>query len=158
LRIMIIEETVVEESVLKLAKKVADDLRVEVVGVNLLGKGRKLLKITIDKDEGVTLDDCERFSRNLDLLLETEDTIKGSYTLEVSSPGLDRPLTLLKDFERNMGKLVRVITRDRVDNQNFFIGRIKSINGDRIGLNVGGHTIEIIFNNISKARLEMEIR
>jgi ribosome maturation factor RimP len=156
---MFIKEAAVEESVLKLARQVADDQRVEVIGVRLLGNGRKkLLRVTIDKEEGVTLDDCERFSRNLDLLLETTDIIRDSYTLEVSSPGLDRPLTILKDFEKNMGKLVRVITKEKVDNQNFFLGRIVSISGDRIGLNVGGRTVEIVFDNISKAKLEIEIK
>lgn len=155
---MVIEETVVEKSVLKLARQVADDLRVEVVGVNLLGKGRKLLKITIDKDEGVTLGDCERFSRGLDLLLENEDIMQGTYTLEVSSPGLDRPLAAIKDFQRNIGKLVRIITKEKLDNQNFFIGRIMRIEDDLVILNVNDHERGIYFDNISKARLEIEVK
>ena len=115
------KQSIVEETALKLARQVADDQSVEVLEVRLSGRGKgTLLRVTIDRSGGVTLDDCERFSRSLGLLLEAEDSLQGPYNLEVSSPGLDRPLTALKDFERNKGKLVRIITKDKIDNQIFF--------------------------------------
>ena len=103
------KQSIVEETALKLARQVADDQSVEVPEVRLSGGGKgTLLRVTIDRSGGVTLDDCERFSRSLGLLLEAEDSLQGLATiLRVSSPGLDRPLTALKDFERNKGKLVR---------------------------------------------------
>ena len=72
--------------------------------------------------------------------------------------GLDRPLTALKDFERNKGKLVRIITKDKIDNQNFFLGRIIGITADIIQLDINGEERNIPFDNISRARLEIEIK
>lgn len=150
---------IVEELILKLAGQVAEGQGVEVIGVNLLGSwNRMLLRVTIDKDGGVTLDDCEKFSRNLGSLLEIEDPVQSAYTLEVSSPGLDRPLTTLKDFEGNIGRLVRVITKEKIDNQNFFLGRIIGVVGNIIRLSIDKEEREIFFENISRARLEIEIK
>jgi ribosome maturation factor RimP len=126
--------------------------------VELLGKGKLLLRIIIDKEEGVTLDDCERFSRNLEALLDVENPIPASYTLEVSSPGLDRPLRDLKDFEKHMGKLARIITADKIENQNLFIGRILDVKIDSVKLSVHGREMDIPLNKISKARLEVELK
>lgn len=153
------KRAIVEELILKLAGQVAEGQGVEVIGVNLLGSwNRMLLRVTIDKDGGVTLDDCEKFSRNLGSLLEIEDPIQSAYTLEVSSPGLDRPLTTLKDFEGNIGRLVRVITKEKIDNQNFFLGRIIGVAGNIIRLSIDKEERGIFFENISRARLEIEIK
>ena len=153
------KQSIVADEALKLARQVADDQSVEVLEVRLSGRGKgTLLRVTIDRSGGVTLDDCERFSRSLGLLLEAEDSLQGSYNLEVSSPGLDRPLTALKDFERNKGKLVRIITKDKIDNQNFFLGRIIGITADIIQLDINGEERNIPFDNISRARLEIEIK
>lgn len=153
------KRAIVEELILKLAGQVAEGQGVEVIGVNLLGSwNRMLLRVTIDKDGGVTLDDCEKFSRNLGSLLEIEDPVQSAYTLEVSSPGLDRPLTTLKDFEGNTGRLVRVITKEKIDNQNFFLGRIIGVAGNIIRLSIDKEEREIFFENISRARLEIEIK
>jgi len=148
-----------EQRVLELARHVAEGQGVEVVGVNMLGKGKgMLLRVTIDKNEGVTLDDCERFSRSLELMLDAEDALDTQYNLEVSSPGLNRPLTVMKDFERNIGKLARVITREKIYNQNFFIGRIFKVTEDSICLSTDKGEYCLPFDDISKARLEIEIK
>ena len=116
-----------------------------------------MLRVTIDKEEGVTLDDCERFSKNFEALLDVENPISGSYTLEVSSPGLDRPLRSLSDFEKNKGKLARIITVEKIQNQNFFIGHIVDIDNGLIKLSVNKREIDIPFEKISKAKLEIEL-
>ncbi|MDP1759676.1 MAG: ribosome maturation factor RimP [Thermodesulfovibrionales bacterium] len=158
-RYMDTRQSIVADEVLKLARQVAEDQSIEVLEVTLSGRGKgTLMRVTIDRSGGVTLDDCERFSRRLGLLLEAEDSLQGSYNLEVSSPGLDRPLTALKDFERNKGKLVRIITKDKIDNQNFFLGRIIGITADIIQLDINGKERNIPFDNISRARLEIEIK
>ncbi|MDI6744289.1 MAG: ribosome maturation factor RimP [Thermodesulfovibrionales bacterium] len=156
---MDIKQSILEETTLKMARQVADDQNVEVLEARLLGRGKgTLLRVTIDRSGGVTLDDCERFSRSLGLMLDTEDSLQGPYNLEVSSPGLDRPLAALKDFEKHMGKLVRIITKDKIDNQNFFLGRITGISADIIQLDINGKERNIPFDNISRARLEIEIK
>ncbi len=146
-----------KQRVLTLAEQVADVQGVEIFDIELLGKGKLLLRVMIDKEGGVTLDDCERFSKNLGTVLDVEDPFPGPYTLEVSSPGLDRPLKSLQDFEKNKGKLARIITVEKISNQNFFMGRIVEIKNDLIKLLVNKHEIDIPFDKISKAKLEIEI-
>lgn len=81
----------------------------EFVGVELQGRGgRSLLRLYIDRSEGVTVDDCERVSRQVSGVLDVEDPIRGAYTLEVSSPGLERPLFTPEHFERFAGERVKV--------------------------------------------------
>jgi ribosome maturation factor RimP len=112
----------------------------------------------IDREGGVTLDDCERFSRDLEALLDVENPITVSYTLEVSSPGLDRPLRNLNDFKKHTGKLARIITAEKIENQNLFIGRILDVSSDFVKLSVHGRELDIPSGIISKARLEVELR
>lgn len=148
----------IKDRVLKLAMRVAQEQGVEVFDIELLGKNKLLLRVTIDKEEGVTLDDCEKFSRSLEAFLDVENPVPGSYTLEVSSPGLDRPLRSIKEFEKNIGKLTRIITIEKIKGQNFFIGRIISVGSDYVKLLVNEHEIDIPFEKISKARLEVEVK
>ncbi|MEW6215269.1 MAG: ribosome maturation factor RimP [Nitrospirota bacterium] len=148
----------IKNRVLKLAKYVADDQGVEITDVELLGKGKLLLRVTIDKEGGVNLYDCERFSKSLESLLDVEDLIQGRYTLEISSPGLDRPLKKIKDFEKNIGKLIRIVTVEKIENRNFFIGRILGISDGRVRVLVNGLEIDIPFEKISSARLEVEFK
>jgi ribosome maturation factor RimP len=147
----------IKNRVFKLAKQVADEQGVELFYIELLGKGKLLLRVMIDKEGGITLDDCESFSRSFEALLDVEDPIPASYTLEVSSPGLDRPLKELKDFEKNIGKLARIITTEKIESQNLFGGRILKVSSDFLKLLVHGREIDIPFDKISKARLEVEI-
>jgi ribosome maturation factor RimP len=146
-----------KQKVLMLAEQVAGEHGVELFDIELLGKGKVVLRAVIDKEGGVTLDDCERFSRSLGALLDVEDPLPRSYTLEVSSPGLDRPLRDMKDFQKNSGKLARVITVEKIENQNFFIGRIKEVEHNLIMLSVSNREIAIPFEKISKAKLEVEL-
>ena len=148
----------VKHRILKLATQVADGQGVSVVDVEMTGSARKpMVRVFIDNEGGVTLDDCERVSRGLSALLDVEDMMRSSYVLEVSSPGLDRPLRDLRDFERSVGKLARVVTKEGIDNRTFFIGRIQGVKADSVLLAVGeGEIYELPFDRISRARLEIE--
>lgn len=145
------------QKIFQLAEQVAEEQGVELFGIELLGKGKVLLRVFIDKDGGVTLDDCQRFSKSLGIVLDVENPIPGSYKMEVSSPGLDRPLRNLKDYEKNTGKLARVITKEKIENRNFFIGRILGIHYGMIQLLVGEQEMNIPVDNISRASLEIEV-
>ncbi|MBE0426391.1 MAG: ribosome maturation factor RimP [Nitrospirae bacterium] len=147
----------IKQKVSQLAGQIADVQGVELFDVELIGTGKLLIRVTIDKEGGVTLDDCERFSKSLGAVFDVEDPVPGSYTLEVSSPGLDRPLKSLEDYEKNKGKLVRVVTSEKIENQNFFIGRILEIEDNFLKLLVNRREINIPFNKISRARLEIEL-
>ena len=150
----------IKGKIAELAASTAREYGIEVVDIEVAGRARKpILRVFIDKETGVTLGDCERLSRGLSAVLDVEDPIKGSYVLEVSSPGLDRPLRKLRDFEINTGKLVRVITKESIDKQSFFVGRIAEVRDGMITLTLDNKSVIIIpFEQISKARLEIEFR
>lgn len=121
-------------------------------------RGKGLLRVFIEKESGVTIDDCECISREIEAALDVADPIPFSYVLEVSSPGLDRPLKKLEDFNKYSGNTVRVVTFEPVDNQTFFIGTIAKVENDEISLLLPKNRQVIIpFKNISKARLEVEV-
>ena len=155
----------VRQKIYELAEQTAEDEGFELVSADMIGSGRKAtVRIVIDKEGGVTIGDCERMSRRLEALLDVEDPIKGSYVLEVSSPGLDRPLVNQADFEKNIEKLARVVVTEKIDNQTFFIGRIIDVGEGWIRLKLGkkgakkeeSKDIFIPMDKISKARLEIE--
>ena len=142
-----------------LAESVAGEYGVLVVDIEIAGSLRRpTLRLFIEKSGGVTLEDCERVSRAMSAVLDVEDPIKSPYVLEVSSPGLDRPLKRLKDFESSVGKLARIITRESIDKQNFFVGRITEVRDTTIILTMKNDSkMTIPFEQIAKARLEIEL-
>jgi len=142
---------------MKLAREATEIAGVELFDVELLGqRGKMIVRVSIDNEQGIGIKDCERVSRQLEALLDVEDPIQGSYTLEVTTPGLDRPLRGIEDFERFKGRQARVVTTERIANQTFFIGRIKSVKGDTIVLELENKEVEIPYKIVSKARLEIE--
>ena len=148
-----------KKKIQELADSIAGQFAVDIVDVELSGSSRKpLIRIFIDKENGVTLDDCGKFSRALSALLDVEDPIPTSYVLEVSSPGLDRPLKVMRDFERSIGKLVRIVTRTKIDEQYVFTGRLTRVEGEHIILSFDDKEMEIPFDQISRARLEIELK
>ncbi len=121
-------------------------------------KGKILLRVYIEKQGGVSIDDCERVSREIATVLDVEDPVPGAYVLEVSSPGLDRPLRKPRDFMRFSGKKVRVVTNEPVDKQTFFVGKIENVTDEDVMLVLQkDRKVTISYNNISKARLEVEV-
>src|SRR5271168_1623950 len=112
----------------EIAERVAASEGLEIVEVQLLGGGgARVLRIFIDKPDGVTHADCEMISHNVGTILDVEDVIPGAhYTLEVSSPGVERKLSKPRDFERFVGKKVKVALREPVENQRHYMGTLKS--------------------------------
>jgi len=161
------------EHVEQIARRVADSLALDIVEVELRGGGKgRMLRIVIDKPEGVTHEDCASLSRELSTILDVEDAVPGgAYTLEVSSPGLDRRLQKPADFERFTGSLVKLMTREPVNNNRHFQGRLQSFADGRLTLDVGqmsktkqkkmgtGHAkqVEIDLANVERANLMPEI-
>jgi ribosome maturation factor RimP len=121
-------------------------------------RGKGLLRVFIDKEGGVTIDDCERVSRELDVVLDVEDPIPYSYVLEVSSPGLDRPLRKPSDYGQYKGSLVRVITSEPIKRQTFFIGKVAEVRDLEVVLALPKNImVTIPFKKIARARLEVDI-
>ncbi|MFO0754710.1 MAG: ribosome maturation factor RimP [Thermodesulfovibrionales bacterium] len=153
----------IKQRIFDIASRVAEDEGFELVSADLRGQGRRaLLRVVVDKEGGVTISDCERMSRSMEAVLDVEDPIQGSYVLEVSSPGLDRPLATQRDFERNIGKLARIVTKEKVDNQTFIVGRIVDVGEGWVRLKIEKKGTEkdlfIATDKITKARLEIEIK
>lgn len=119
---------------------------------------KALLRVFIEKEEGISINDCERVSREIEAVLDVEDPIPYSYILEVSSPGLDRPLKNVKDFKKYTGRTVRIVTHDPVDGQTFFIGNlVEAGDAEIVVLLPNKRKISVAYENISRARLEVEI-
>lgn len=144
----------------ELANSIAGDYGLEIADIELAGNQRRpILRVFIDKEQGVTLDECEMFSRALSALLDVEDPISSSYVLEVSSPGLDRPLKKKRDFEKSIGKKARIITNESLNNQNFFVGWITRADDEKVELLLDDKTeASIPFVQIAKAKLEIEFK
>jgi ribosome maturation factor RimP len=157
------------ERIREIAERVATSSGLEVVEAELRGGGKaRMLRIVIDKPAGVTHEDCASLSREVSTILDVEDAVPGSYTLEVSSPGLDRKLTRMADFERFTGSKVKLTTRDPLNGNRHFEGRLASFSEGRLTLEfdaprkkqrevVPPQTIEIEFANVEKANLVPEI-
>jgi ribosome maturation factor RimP len=167
------------ERVREIADRVAASSGLEVLDIEFLGGGKaRMLRLFLDKPAagndplaGVTHQDCANFSREFGTILDVEDVMPGSYTLEVSSPGLDRRLVKAADFSRFTGSRLKLTTRQPVDNNRHFEGRLESFQDGRLTLDlsvashksrkkmgdVAGQKIEIDFANVEKANLVPEL-
>ncbi len=132
--------------------------RLELVEVEFRREARGwVLRLYVDREGGVTVDDCAEVSREMGRTLDVEDFISTPYTLEVSSPGLTRPLRDERDFVKYRNRRVKVTTREPIGNRRQWKGRIRGVEGDRIELEVDGELFQIPLSNVAKANLEMEL-
>lgn len=131
-----------------------EGLGYELVDVELAGGGpNATLRVYIDSEAGIDLKDCETVSRQLSALLDVEDPIAGQYTLEVSSPGLDRPLVKRLDFERFAGELVKLKVLEPVLGRRNFTGQLLGLEGEQVLLEMDKERYAIPLDNIERARL-----
>jgi ribosome maturation factor RimP len=125
------------ERVREIAERVASSSGLELVDVEFRGGGKsRMLRITIDKPGGVTHEDCANVSREVGTILDIEDAVPGSYLLEVTSPGLDRKLSRPVEFERVVGSLIRLTTREPINGNRHLEGRLESAHEGRITLSL----------------------
>ena len=144
--------------IVELVNPVVTAMGYELWGVEYLPQGRfSLLRIYIDKEGGITLTDCEQVSRQVTGVLDVADPIQGAYNLEVSSPGLDRPLFSLAQFARYIGSEVRLVLSAKLDGRRKFTGRITGTDPDHVQLEVEGNAITVPADAIDSARLVPDI-
>lgn len=130
-----------KELITNYAREVSEQEGVELFEVEVYPGGKGLMvRVFIDRENGVTIKDCENFSRALEAILDVEDPIKSSYTLEVSSPGIDRPLREKKDFLRNLGRQVKITTKEKIADKTFFIGKIVDVGDDWVRIQIDEQT------------------
>ena len=126
----------------------------ELLQVELRSEGgAPILRIYIDKPEGITIDDCAVTSRKIAVLLDVEDPVKGKFTLEVSSPGIERPLFKEEDYVRFQGKEIRLSTYNKIANRRSFQGVIESFDNGVLGLMCDRQLVSIAYDEIKKANL-----
>jgi ribosome maturation factor RimP len=146
------------EKLTRLVKQEVELLGYELVGIELTGqaKGNVLLRIYIDHADGIMLDDCVAVSHQVSGVLDVEDPIKENYRLEVSSPGLDRPLFELAHFERFKGSKVRVKTQTKIENRHRFTGVLGGVEENQVLIEEDGTLYRIPIELIDSARVVPE--
>jgi len=140
------------DGLVELLDPVVQGMGYELVGVEFDGHQRTL-RVYIDRPEGITLDDCSAVSYQLSGVLDVEDPIPGRYQLEVSSPGMDRPLFTRAHFERFAGEVVRLQLNRPLEGRRRFKARLQGVEGDEILLQDEDKLIRIPYESIEKARL-----
>jgi len=126
----------------------------ELVDAELTGTGHHtVLRVFIDGPEGVTVDDCAKVSRQVSAILDVDDPLPGQYTLEVSSPGLDRPLVKPADFERCIGETVKIRMYEPLQGRKNFKGDLVKVSADHVVLAIGQESFDLAFAGMEKARL-----
>jgi ribosome maturation factor RimP len=146
------------DQLVELLGPVVSELGYELWELEYTGQsGNGLLRLYIDSDEGISVEDCERVSRAVSAAMDEADPIASNYTLEVSSPGLDRVLRTSEHFGRYVGGQVRVETRQPVGGRKRFAGKLVEVAGGEITLEVDGGTVSLPVDGIHKARLAPEV-
>lgn len=154
------------ERIRELAASIAAGYGLDVWDVTYSREGCGfILRVVLDKpgpsataEESVSLEHCQRVSEELSAVLDVEDVVPETYTLEVSSPGLDRPLRARADFERFAGRRAKIVMSEPVARQTAFAGHLRGMDGDEVLFeNEGGRLVRLPFGLIRRARLDVEL-
>lgn len=133
----------------------AEAVGYELIDVEIVGRGSDaVLRVYIDAPGGITVDDCAQASRQISAVLDLEDPIAGQYALEVSSPGLDRPLVKAEHFERVIGQKVKVTMHDYHLGRRRFAGELIAVTGSVVQVDVDGEVYELPIDDMDRARLD----
>ncbi len=154
-----LEQSGVLERITRLGEQAATGTGIEIVEIQLRGGGKaRLLRVYIDKPGGVTHADCQLISEKFGHLLDAEDAVPGeSYTLEVSSPGVERKLSKPRDFERVLGQKIRVGVQEPIEGQVRFEGKLAQLADGELELETEpGHRVRIPLAQVQKANLKFE--
>ncbi|MBT0725877.1 ribosome maturation factor RimP [Rosenbergiella australiborealis] len=142
-----------EQKLTELITAPVEALGYELVGIEFVRARTSTLRIYIDSENGINVDDCADVSHQVSAVMDVEDPITVAYHLEVSSPGLDRPLFTAAHYERFTGQDVSVVLRIAVQNRRKWQGTIKSIEGEMVTLSVDGKDEVFALSNIQKANI-----
>ncbi len=139
----------------KLIEPTVGDLGFEIVRVRISGKKQLSMQVMVEpKDgQGLTVDDCAAISRAISALLDVEDPVKGAYTLEVSSPGIDRPLVRMGDFDRFQGFQAKIETNRPFNGRRRFKGRLLGVEGESVRIMIDGQEMKLPHPDIQRAKL-----
>lgn len=142
------------EHLVDLIEPIVEGLGYECVGIEYNPHpSHGMLRVYIDSEQGILLDDCSKVSHQLSGMLDVEDPIPGEYQLEVSSPGADRPFFKLSQFQRFVGSKVNISLFKPIDKRRKLSGEIKSVDGETVVIQEGEKLFSVPFQAMSKARL-----
>lgn len=145
------------QKLIELAEPVVLGCGLELVELQFRREGHGwVLRLIIDSEQGISVDNCADVSREFGHLLEVENIIEQAYTLEVSSPGLDRPLRLERDFVRARGKKAKIVVREPVEGLSSLVGVIQDVGDGRVTLSTDCGSLEIDLSSVKKARLVID--
>ncbi|MCV9878754.1 MULTISPECIES: ribosome maturation factor RimP [Brenneria] len=142
-----------EQKLTEMISAPVEALGYELVGIEFIRSRQSTLRIYIDSEDGITVDDCADVSHQVSAVLDVEDPITVAYNLEVSSPGLERPLFTVEHYVRFIGEEVTVVLRMAVQNRRKWLGIIKAVDGEMITITVEGKDEVFALSNIQKANL-----
>jgi ribosome maturation factor RimP len=143
-----------EETIRKIVEPVVAALGVQLWGVEYLGQGRHtLLRVYIDKDGGINIEDCAEVSRHISSILDVEDPISSEYTLEVSSPGLDRTLFTLEQMQAYVGSALKLRLSENFEGRRNFSGILKDVVNDEVVLVADGNELVFPYELVEKANI-----
>ncbi|WP_155522466.1 ribosome maturation factor RimP [Serratia microhaemolytica] len=142
-----------EQKLTEMLSAPVEALGFEIVGIEFIRSRRSTLRIYIDSDNGVNVDDCADVSHQVSAVLDVEDPITVAYNLEISSPGLDRPLFTAAHYQRFVGEEVSIALRIAVQNRRNWQGIIKSVEGEMVTVTVEGKDEVFALSNIQRANL-----
>jgi ribosome maturation factor RimP len=145
----------VERRISDLISPALEAMGYELVRVQVMGSRHKTMQVMAERldEAGMTVDDCSAISREISALLDVDDPIQDAYDLEVSSPGIDRPLVKLRDFERFAGFDARVEMFDAVDGRKKFKGKLIGLSGENVEIKMGEQRVALPFDGIRRAKL-----
>ncbi|UWR22507.1 ribosome maturation factor RimP [Sulfitobacter sp. S190] len=150
----LIAKAAIDQRLAEIITPVIEDMGFELVRVRLMSGKSTTLQVMADRpDGGIEVDDCAQISTAIGAVLDVEDPILDEYALEVSSPGIDRPLTRLKDFEAFEGYEAKIETADMIDGRRRFKGELAGVEGDEVLINLDEGTVGLKFDWLSDAKL-----
>ncbi|WP_422029916.1 ribosome maturation factor RimP [Roseovarius sp.] len=150
----LIAKSAIDRRMAEIITPVIEDMGYELVRVRLMGGKSATLQIMAEKpDGGIEVDDCADISNAVSAVLDVEDPITDAYTLEVSSPGIDRPLTRLKDFEEFEGYEAKIETHELIEGRKRFKGVLAGVEGDEVLINLDEGTVGLQFDWLADAKL-----
>ncbi len=145
------------DHLVKLIQPIVEGLGYEFVGIEYNPHPKHgVLRVYIDNEAGIIVDDCSKVSHQISGVLDVEDPIQGNYQLELSSPGSDRPLFNIEQFEQFIGHIVKVSLFKPVNNRRKITGRIQKVEQDMVQIEEDGQVVDVSFQSMSKANLEYE--
>lgn len=148
-----------KNNIIELIEPIINEESCELVDVHVTHEeGRKIVRVFIDKEGGVILEDCSRVSHAIEDVMEVEDVVDGKYHLEVSSPGLNRPLRTVEHYQKVLGQTVQFATKEKIDGRKRYKGILKDVSASNVVVEIDNKDFTVPLTEIEKSHLVYEFK